>query len=112
MFQSKYERFLEKEVERLQQELKVKNEQIQQLQAALVSRVAPGAYLDHFAPKDPMSEERDKAIKHLMDEAKALNKYTNIIEGPLFDDVDQAIELLGRTLGPPKSSSVHKNSES
>lgn len=109
---SKLLAFLEKEVERLQAELKNKDQQIMQLQAALVAKEAPGAYLDHFAPKDPMDSHRQTIMKNLMEEAKFVNKYTQVIENPLFDNPDQAIELLGKVIGAPKSKPIHNNAES
>lgn len=108
MFSNKYVSFLEREVEEQKAEIKMLQEQIMKLQAAIVAKESPWAY-EHFEkeyPKDNVN--RDK----FREEQRILREYAQRIEGPLFSSPDEMLESLGSALGPPRSKSIHDNSES
>lgn len=109
MFNRKYISFLEKEIEEKKEEIKRKDEEIFRLQAALVAKEAPYAY-EHFEKKQP--PENEEAKKRLQAERKILQEYSQRVEGPLFRDADEMFDSLALVIGPPKSESVHGNSES
>lgn|SRR3990167_1081844 len=112
MFQSKYEKFLEKEIERLRTELGEKDRQIENLQAALVAKEAPEAYVDRYARPPTLSPEQAEQMRRLSAESQLLTRYSQLIEEPLFSD-DAAIDALQRVIGPPRfDKPIADNSES
>lgn len=108
MFSNKYIKFLEKDIEEKKAEIKMLQEQINKLQAALVARESPWAY-EHFEKPRPEGEEKKNKF---VDEQRIMREYAQAVEGPLFTSPDEMLESLGSVLGPPRSKSIHGNSES
>ena len=111
MFRSKLEKFLEKEVSRLQSELAEKNQQIEKLQAAIISKAAPMAYFEHYGPKEQSGINPD--VKKRLEDMKILNRFAQMQEEPLFSNADEAVDILSRMMNPPGfEKPIHDNSES
>lgn len=109
MFSSRFEKFLEKEIESLKEEVKRLQKSNESLQAALIAKESPIAYQDFVAPKIAVDNEaRDQFNK----ENQFLKRYASAIEGPLFESADEMLESLALAAGAPNMKAVHDNSES
>lgn len=108
MFNSKYTKYLERQISELKEELKTVKQENFNLQAAIVAQRAPMAY-EHFAKDYPEAKSVDVKTKQ---ENMFLRQYSQAIEQPLFSSVDEMLESLGPRSGIPTTSSVHENSES
>jgi len=103
---NKYQKFIEKELEEAKEEIKRLRKENSNLQAALVARDSPMAY-EHYAKEYPEDNNRKQ-----QEQFNAVKRYTDLMEGPLFESADEMIHSLGTAMGVPKSTSIHKNNES
>ncbi|MDY6959045.1 MAG: hypothetical protein SVK08_07780 [Halobacteriota archaeon] len=89
--------------------------QVEMLQEAVVSRVAPAAYADIKAEQSELEkDDRSEAFKKWREEMKFAQKYMAAIEQPVFDDADDMIDRLSECLGAPMVANkpIHNNGES
>lgn len=104
-------------VEMLENENAYLRRQVDSLQEALMSKLAPLAYMElKAAQTDEGSGEppSNEAIEQYKRDMKALNRYAEDIEKPFFADADDMIDKLTQATGGPKigKKSIHGNSES
>jgi hypothetical protein len=108
---------LEVQVESLKDENAHLRKQVETLQDALVSKLAPLAYAEMKADSAEMSDEGQQdseAFKRWQEEMKVLNAYGAQVEQPIFSDADDMIDKLSGVVGPPRpqDQSIHNNEES
>lgn len=98
------------------EEIEHLRKQVDRLQNAVLAVHHPEAYRsvrdDEFAAEaaiEPIGEEKRKETK---EENDIIKNHIENMEGPLFKDVEDMMDLLGKRVGIPVESSVHDNDES
>ncbi len=106
---------LEAMVELLQEENSRLSKQVETLQEAIISKLAPLAYAemksDEIPEGDPTNAE---ALKNWQDELQIYTDHAAKIEEPFFADADDMMDKLSAAAGFPKpgETSIHGNDES
>jgi len=100
--------------------LKAENERLvkqnENLQEAIVSKLAPLAYAemkaDESTPEE--GESTTEVIQNWQDEMNVYKDYADQIEKPFWSGAEDMIDKLSQVLGPPNpaSVSIHGNEES
>lgn len=115
---------LEAKLEMREERLTEQAEEIRELRAmvartqdALVAKEAPEAYRDGKiaeaeAAAEDLSPEEEKRQREIMLRAETNARYIEEIEGPLFKDPQDMIDMLTRPTTVPEQGSLHNNGES
>ena len=91
-------------------------EMLSNTQEALIAKEAPEAYRDQkYAEMEASKEVTPEGAKEtaaLQRRAETNAKYLESIEGPLFHNAQDMIDVLSKNQGVPTSKSLHDNMES
>ena len=107
---------LEMQVDMLSKENDRLHKQVETLQEAIVSKVAPIAYAEMKADQSALEDNTPttEEIQTWQEEMAMGRKYIEQIEQPFFSDPDDMIEKLTAMMGGPQAAatSIHDNEES
>ena len=105
---------LEARAEVLANENDYLRKQVDNLQGAVISKVAPLAYADMKATEDQSDITAEKEFEQYRKDMKAFSDYAARIEQPFWRDADEMIDQLSQSIGPPNPAekSLHNNEES
>jgi hypothetical protein len=107
---------LEAMVDLLQTENDRLHKQVNMLQEAIISKLAPLAYAEMKADEIPEGESSSNAeqIREMEEQKRIYSEYAARIEEPFFSSADDMIDKLSAAVGFPKpgETSLHGNDES
>ncbi len=106
---------LEAQLESKESELDFLRKQVNRLQEALFSKVAPEAYADMQADMADLADTggTSDALKAKQEEARVSNEYLASIEKPFFSNAEDAMDKLSAICGVNiDHGSIHGNEES
>ena len=105
---------LEGMIEHLREENQFLRKQLERTQEALIAKESPTAYM-HQKADEAKGEERpispEEARRNQIEKDIYKRHLTNI-EAPLFDDAEDMMDQLRRSMGVPESQPLHNNEES